>query len=453
MPHLWVPNRMNNPTVADAHTLEHSALGWKRASALGIAIAISGNFAGWNYGLAVGGWTGMVVAAIAMAVLFFVLAQCLAELAASFPGGAGFDHYVRQAFGPAAGYICGVSLTTALVVGTGLAASFSAAYFHSMVGTGGWSIKLGMFALIIGLQLRGAREVAGLTVLTGAIVVVVLVAFYLYTAPHFSATNLMGHPGATRHVTAASILECVPFALFLFLGVEQSAQAAAEAQEPGRTIPKALAVAVLVATTLGLTTLVLATGGAGVGRLATSDDPLFTAIMLHPRVPGAALMTDMVSVGALVALMGTFFSLTYAASRQLFHFARAGDLPAALAVTNRRHAPWVALVLTGVFGIVSAAFQPDTVMLVFIFLVSISYIFVLGAFIRLRYAEPDLTRPYRAVGGPVMATLGTLLALTVAAACYQSRPAVLSWCVVGLAVSLVLFFVRSHQRATVHTAG
>lgn len=440
-------NRMDGQSMASASTLERSALGWTRASALGIAIAISGNFAGWNYGLAVGGWEGMLIAALAMAVMFFVLAQCLAELSALFPGGAGFDHYVREGFGPVAGYICGLSLVTALVIGTGLGASFSAAYLQSLVGMGGWPIKLGMFALIIGLQLRGAREVAGLTVLTGAVVVTVLVVFYLFAAPHFRVSNLVGSSAATAHLSPASILGCVPFALFLFLGVEQSAQAAAETDDPSRTIPKALGVAVLVATALGLATLLFATASAGVGRLGTSNDPLFTAIMAHPRVPGASVMTDIVSIGALVALMGTFFSLAYAASRQIFHFARAGDLPAALAVTNSRHAPWGALAVTGGCGVISAAFRPDTVMLVFIFLVSISYVFVLGAFMKLRYARPGLPRPYRAVGGSVMAVVGMLLALTVAASCYRLRPSILTWCLVGLGLSTAYFIVRSLRRA------
>ena len=429
-------------------TLERSALGWARASALGIAIAISGNFAGWNYGLAVGGWEGMLIAAIAMAMLFFVLAQCLAELSASFPGGAGFDHYVRGAFGPVAGYICGVSLVAALVIGTGLGASFSAAYFQSMVGTGGWPVKLGMFALIIGLQLRGAREVAGLTVLSGGVVVTVLFIFYLYSAPHFNVHNLTSSDAATVHVTPASILGCVPFALFLFLGVEQSAQAAAETRDPGRTIPKALGVAVLVATTLGLSTLLFATASAGAARLGTSNDPLFTAIMVHPQTSGTSIMRDIVSIGALVALMGTFFSLAYAASRQIYHFARAGDLPAVLSVTNKRHAPWGALVVTGCFGIISAAFRPDTVMLVFIFLVSISYIFVLGSFIKLRYAQPHLPRPYRAVGGSVMAVVGILLALTVSTACYRLQPSVLTWCIIGLGLSIAYFIGRRLRRST-----
>lgn len=434
---------MNSQSAATTTALERSALDWRRVSALGIAIAISGNFSGWNYGLAVSGWSSMLIDAVAMAVMFFALAQCLAELAAAFPEGAGFDHYVRVGFGPAAGWICGFSLAVALAIGTGLAASFSAAYFEALTGLGGWPVKVAMFGVIIGLQLRGAREGAGLTVVTGAVVVTVLVTFFLFAAFHFSSDNLIRAEAVSAHATPASILACVPFALFMFLGVEQAAQAAAETEDPGRTMPKALGFAVFVAAAVGLGTLLFATATAGVGKLSVSDDPLFTAVMAHAGAPGAAIMTHVVSVGALVALLATFFSLAYAASRQIYHLARAGELPRVLATTNGRHAPWAALVVTGACGVFSAAFRPDAVMVVFIFLVCVSYLLVLGVFMRLRYSVPSRSRPYRAVGGPVMAAVGFLFVLAVVASCYQLRPAALSGCIAGLALALGYFLLRS----------
>jgi ethanolamine permease len=431
--------------MATPTTLRRSALDWRRVSALGIAIAISGNFSGWNYGLAVGGWTSMLIDAVGMAVMFFALAQCLAELAAAFPDGAGFDHYVRAGFGPATGWTCGLSLAVSLAIGTGLAATFSSAYFGALTGLGGWPVKLAMFTVVIGLQLRGAREVAGLTVLTGAIVVAILIAFFLFAATHFSAANLLRAQAVSARATPASLLACAPFALFLFLGVEQAAQAVAETENPSRTMPKALGFAVLVAAALGLATLLFATATADVDKLSVSDDPLFTAVTAHADAPCAPIMTHVVSIGALVSLLATFFSLAYAASRQIYHLARAGDLPGVFAATNGRHAPWVAIVVTLACGVFAAGFRPDAVMVVFIFLICVSYLLVLGAFVRLRYSVPDKSRPYRAVGGPVLAAVGFLLVLAVVASCYQLRPAALSWCIAGLALAFVYHAGRARS--------
>src|ERR1700757_2418232 len=62
-------------------SLQGSSLGWLQIASMGVAIAISGNFSGWNYGLAVGGWGGMFAAATLMAVLYLGLTQIVGELA------------------------------------------------------------------------------------------------------------------------------------------------------------------------------------------------------------------------------------------------------------------------------------------------------------------------------------------------------------------------------------
>jgi hypothetical protein len=60
---------INAPVDPQPSTLKAGSPHRLQAAALGIAIAISGNVSGWNYGLGVGGWGGMLLAALAMAVL------------------------------------------------------------------------------------------------------------------------------------------------------------------------------------------------------------------------------------------------------------------------------------------------------------------------------------------------------------------------------------------------
>jgi ethanolamine permease len=111
--------------VADSASLKAGALHWLQVAGLGIAIAISGNVVGWNYGLAIGGWGGMLLAALAMVVLFLCLTQTLAELSVALPGAGGFDAYVGRALGSTFAYLTGMSVAIALAVGAGLAMSFS----------------------------------------------------------------------------------------------------------------------------------------------------------------------------------------------------------------------------------------------------------------------------------------------------------------------------------------
>ncbi len=336
-----------------------------------------------------------------------------------------------------------MSVAVALAVGTGLAASFSEAYTAAVLGVGGWAVKLGLFVVVISLQLRGAAEAVGLTLAVGIAALAILIAFCLFLGPHFAASNLLSvASGGIRTAFphgALGIGQCIPFALFLFLGVEQAAQAASEMKDVARLMPRALLTAICVAFAIGFCVLLFATGGAGADTLAKANDPLYEALQTHPHYAGTALMEKLVACGALIALVGTFFSLAYAGSRQVYHLAGAGHLPRALHRTNRKHAPARALLLVAAVGCVAAAFPPDSVMVVFIFLISVSYVLVLLAFIRLRQRSPSLARPYVAIGGRGLAALATLLAIAVMVSCYELQAVALSYAVAAL-IALAVYF-------------
>lgn len=424
-------------------TLKAGALHWMQVAALGIAIAISGNVSGWNYGLGVGGWGGMFIAALAMAVLFLCLTQSLAELAAALPEAGGFDGYVRRAIGPTAAYLTGMSVAIALAVGAGLAVSFSEAYVSAWLGVGGWPIKIAFLVFVMGLQLRGASEAVGLTVAVGAAALVILIAFCAFMAPEFQSVRLLSAaPGGATTLLPHGIggaARCIPFALFLFLGVEQSAHAAAEMRDMARNMPKALATAIGVAFVIGMCVLLIATGGTGADKLAAVDDPLFAAVTANAGRAGAPFMARLVGAGALVALLGTFFSIAYASSRQFYHLAQAGFLPRVFGGVNARQAPSGAVCLVAAIALATAAFPPNSAMVVFIFLISVSHVLLLAAFLRLRHREPELTRTYRALGGRPVAAVALVLSLAVMVSCYQLEVRALQIAIAAIALLIAQF--------------
>jgi ethanolamine permease len=184
-----------------------------------------------------------------------------------------------------------------------------------------------------------------------------------------------------------------------------------------RSMPKALITAIAITFVIGMAVLLFATGAAGVKNLATADDPLLAAVLARPAGSHTVLLARIVGAGALVSLLATFFSLAYASSRQFYHLAAAGYLPAWLARTNRRGAPDLALISVGVIGALAAEFRPETVMVVFIFMLSVSHELIMLAFLRLRRTQPALDRPYRAIGGSPAAWLGAALSLAVLISC------------------------------------
>jgi ethanolamine permease len=289
------------------------------------------------------------------------------------------------------------------------------------------------------------RFLKSFTMLIGAVTVLVLAVLLSYLAPWFDPANLRttanglaptAFPGGWRG--AAS---CIPFALFLFLGVEQAAHAATEMKDMARSISKALGVSIGVVAVMGLCVLLLVTGSTGADQLGGVADPLFAAVMAHGSEHWATLVARFVGTGALIAIIGTFFSLAYAGSRQFYHLGLAGYLPRVLCHTNGRQAPDAALLLLAVIAIATAAFKPDDAMVVFIFLISVSHIFVLLTFIRLRRASPHLIRPYRARGGVLVASIAMVLSVGVMISCYQLQAKALTVAIAGIAALWVYFIL------------
>ena len=122
--------------------LKKSALGWPKIAGLGIALVVAGQFSGWNFGLAAGGWLNMLIAMLLMALLCGGLALCVAELSTALPSAGGVFVYAQSAFGPFVGYLVGVACALALTIGTGAAATFICAYTESIFGLGGWPVKI-----------------------------------------------------------------------------------------------------------------------------------------------------------------------------------------------------------------------------------------------------------------------------------------------------------------------
>jgi ethanolamine permease len=431
-----------------------TGLKWIHVAGLGIAFAISGSFSGWNVGLALGGWGGMLAAALVMACFYLCLSQCVAELGAAHPQAQGMDSYAGYGLGRAGSYFAGMSCAVAVGVTAGAGVSFIEAYCLPVLGLGGWPFKLALIVFMIAIQLRGAREAMSLTTVGGCFSVLVLLVFCAAMLPRFSVAGLFSQTATGPTLLprgAFGILECVPYALFMFFGVEQAANAAGEMHQPNRNLPKALLAAVGVVLVIGMGVLVLATGG-GVDRVAAAQgNPLYVAMHGNGVVGSLAWVGDIIGIGSVVSLLATTFSLVYASSRQFQSLAVSGLLPAGLAKVDGRRAPARSLFLVGLLTVAGTAIDANTVLVCFIFCVSVCNVLVLISFIRLRRAQPGLPRPYRAIGGSTTAALALALSAVVLFACVDLQPAALMY--VGLAYAGFALHYLLLTRAAVAVAG
>ena len=74
--------------------------------ALGVAAVISGDFFGWNFGLAYG-FGGLLIATIFVTIMYFGLCFSIAEMSPALPHTGGAYSFARSAMGPWGGFVTG----------------------------------------------------------------------------------------------------------------------------------------------------------------------------------------------------------------------------------------------------------------------------------------------------------------------------------------------------------
>jgi len=115
---------------------------------------------------------------------------------------------------------------------------------------------------------------------------------------------------------------------------------------------------------------------------------------------GGAGLAHAVVAGALLASAGLFLSLVLTNSRLPFALALVGQLPRWLAATHPlTGVPWAAvLVSSACYSLFALASFKDLIVLN-VWLYSLTLLLELAAFVALRYREPALPRPWRVGGG------------------------------------------------------
>jgi len=77
--------------------------------ALGVGAVISGDFFGWNFGLAAGGFSGLFVATLIITAMYAGLCFSIAEMSPALPHTGGAYSFARSAMGPWGGYVTGLA--------------------------------------------------------------------------------------------------------------------------------------------------------------------------------------------------------------------------------------------------------------------------------------------------------------------------------------------------------
>ena len=390
--------------------------------AMGVGAVISGDFFGWNFGLTAGGFGGMLLAVLIMTAMYLGLCFSIAEMSPALPHAGGAYSFARTSMGPAAGYITGLAenieyiLTPAvIVVGIG-------GYLGAVFGTPHaleplwWLVAYGVF---VALNVWGVEMTFHVSVVVTVIALAVLIVFWGGAIPHFDLARWAAPYFPAGKSKAASAIVELPFALWLYLGIEQLPLAAEESHDPKRDMPRGIMYGLLTLIAVSFLTVVLSAGIApGAAAIAKSNEPLFLGFQ---TIFGQGIGTRVLALFACAGLIASFHTIIFAYGRQIYSLSRAGYFPTFLSVTHgKRQTPQRALLAGSALGFLVALAihltpqgSPVGAILLnmAVFGAVIAYILQMVSFIVLRLRFPGMERPYRSPAG----IAGAVIALVIAA--------------------------------------
>jgi ethanolamine permease len=442
-------------TYLEQRQLRGGAAGWVLLAGLGVAYVISGDFAGWNFGLAEGGWGGLMIATVLVAVMYTCMVFGLAEMASAMPvAGAGYG-FARRALGPTGGFATGTAILIEYAIAPAAISVFIGGYVEALglFGlTSGWPVFLACYLIFIGVHLWGVGEALRVMFVITGIAVVALIVFVIGMIGKFDVDKLFDiaptdAAGASTFLPfgIAGVLAAFVYGIWFFLAVEGVPLAAEEASNPRRDLPRGIIAAMAALLVFAALMLVVAPGAAGSSTIANSDNPLPEAV--RAAYGGDNFLAQFVNYVGLAGLVASFFSIIYAYSRQLFALSRAGYLPRWLSRTGRRRTPYLALIVPGTIGFVLATVVADGALLINIavFGATVSYVLLNVSHIVLRVREPNLERPYRTPGGVVTTGIAAVLAVAAVIATFfvDERAAAITAGI--LVVALAYFFLYSRR--------
>jgi APA family basic amino acid/polyamine antiporter len=276
---------------------------------------------------AAGGW---LLAGLALAaVVAYCNATSSARLAARYPSSGGTYVYGRERLGPFWGYLAG----WAFVVGNTASCAAMALTFAAYAAPG--YERPAAVAAVLALTALNWRGVHKSVLATRVIVAVVLAVLgAVVVAGITAAPGSVAHALPTGEFPPLGVVRAAGLLFFAFAGYARVATLGEEVRDPGRTIPRAIPLALAGTLAVYLAVAVAVVGVLGPRRLAASAAPLAQAV----TVAGDGRLAPVVRAGAATAALGSLLALILGVSRTGFAMARDRHLPAVLDAVHPRYA-------------------------------------------------------------------------------------------------------------------
>jgi len=359
-----------------------------------------------------GAWLAWIIAAI----IVIVLALSHAELGAMYPVSGGTARFPHFAFGSVAGIGFGffsyVQAVTIAPIECYAFVTYASYYWPGLFNadkdkiTGaGLVVTVVLMAVFTAINFLAMRIFARVNnVVTwwkvAVPVLAIIVLLFKFKPGNFTAAGIGLFPGGIRGLTAALPLSGI---IFAYSGFEQADQLAGEIKNPGRNLPRAIIVSILIGTTIYVLLQIAFIGalpasaiGGGLQKI-TNPEILAGPFAAVAALGGLAWLAHILRIDAFVSPSGTGLIYTTGTSRGSYGLARNRYYPQIFGKVNSNGVPWVGLIFAFLFGLLFLLPFPSWRSLVGI-IVGASVLMYAGAPLSVgafRRQVPEANRPYR----------------------------------------------------------
>lgn len=295
-------------------------------------------------------------------LIAFLIMRQLGEMIVEEPVAGSFSHFANKYWGKFAGFLAGwnywiLYVLVAMTELTAVAKYINYWWPHIPA----WASVLTFFVIITlvnlgNVKFYGESEFWLAIIKVTAVVAMIVFGLYLLATAGADSTasfsNLWSHGGFFPH-GVEGLFYMLAFLMFAFGGIELIGMAAAEADNPQKSIPKAINQVVfrILIFYVGSLTILLSLVPWNELQLGGLDKSPFVMIFSQLGIGWAAHLLNFI---ILTAALSVYNSGMYANSRMLFGLAQQGNAPKIFSKTNKQGVPIPAVLFSAllIFGCV-----------------------------------------------------------------------------------------------------
>ncbi|WP_299264265.1 amino acid permease [Halorientalis sp.] len=293
----------------------------------------------------------VILAYLVAGVLVLPAALSKAEMATAMPEAGGTYIYIERGMGPLLGTVAGVGTWFSLAFKGAFALIGGVPYLLYLFDLPVKPIALALAALLIAVNLVGAKQTGRLQI--GIVVVMLLAMVWFVVSGLPSATG--SYYGGFFEKGTGGLLAATGLVFVSYAGVTKVASIAEEIEDPDRNIPLGILISLGFTTLLYVLIVVVMVGVTPPNLLSDSNVPMIHAAEATLAFPGVVA----VIVAAVLALVSTANAGILSSSRYPFAMARDKLAPPSLTEIHESWGtPSKAITLTGVVMLLLIAFVP-----------------------------------------------------------------------------------------------